>query len=78
MQWKKSSRSQASGGCVEVMRWIKSSRSQANGGCVETAAVDQAILMRDSKDPHGPRLAFAPREWNTFLDSLKHGEFDPA
>lgn len=35
--------------------------------CVEVAAVPDQILVRDSKNPHGPRLALASTTWATFL-----------
>jgi hypothetical protein len=28
--------------------------------------------VRDSKDPHGPVLRFAPQTWRTFARQLKH------
>ncbi|MFJ4565590.1 DUF397 domain-containing protein [Streptomyces caelestis] len=31
------------------------------------AAVPDHILIRDSKTPHGPRLALTPTAWATFL-----------
>ncbi|WP_033212953.1 DUF397 domain-containing protein [Kitasatospora phosalacinea] len=55
--------------------WRKSSYSGANGGeCVE---VDDANpgLVRDSKDPEGPRLAFAAPTWQAFVTGVKAGHF---
>ena len=49
--------------------WIKSSYSTSSGpDCVEVAVPDERhVLVRDSKNPHGPRLALAPTAWATFL-----------
>ncbi|MGW1778879.1 DUF397 domain-containing protein [Streptomyces sp. NPDC002143] len=51
------------------LEWIKSSYSTGDGpDCVEMAAPDrEQVLVRDSKNPHGPRLALAPTAWATFL-----------
>ena len=50
--------------------WIKSSYSTADGpDCVEAAAVPDLILVRDSKDPEGPRLNLTPAAWAAFLPS---------
>ena len=45
--------------------WRKSSFSGANGGqCIEVATVPaDTILVRDSKDTDGPRLAFGREAW---------------
>ena len=45
--------------------WRKSSYSNGNGGaCVEVARnVPGVVAVRDSKDPEGPKLAFAPAQW---------------
>ncbi len=52
--------------------WRTSSYSGNNGGaCIEAAAVPPAVLVRDSQDPHGPVLAFAPRAWQQFADQVK-------
>jgi hypothetical protein len=54
--------------------WRTSSYSGNNGGnCVEAATAARKIAIRDSKDPHGPVLAFAPKDWQRFADRLKAG-----
>jgi len=73
-EWRKSRYSGQNGGqCVEIASvWRKSSYSGNNGGdCVEIASADLAVLVRDSKDPEGPRLAFASPGWRTFLAALR-------
>ncbi|HWE90648.1 MAG TPA: DUF397 domain-containing protein [Pseudonocardiaceae bacterium] len=50
--WRKSSHSGTGGSCVEL--WRKSSYSGTGGDCVEVAA--SLGLVRDSKNPDGPRL----------------------
>ncbi|MEU4257198.1 DUF397 domain-containing protein [Streptomyces fradiae] len=68
LEWIKSSYSGAdTPSCVEVA-WIKSSYSTADGpSCVEVAPAHDQILVRDSKNPTGPRLALAPATWAAFL-----------
>ncbi|GAB2508446.1 DUF397 domain-containing protein [Nocardia heshunensis] len=57
--------------------WFKSSRSQPQGECVEIAFLDaDRIAVRDSKNPSGPVLTFAPSEWDAFTVGVKGGEFD--
>jgi hypothetical protein len=52
--------------------WRKSSYSGANGGnCVEIAAAARTVVVRDSKDPDGPVLAFRPNDWERFADRVK-------
>jgi hypothetical protein len=52
--------------------WRKSSYSGANGGnCIEIAAAGRTVAVRDSKDPDGPALAFAPKDWQRFADQVK-------
>jgi len=52
--------------------WRKSSHSGSGGGdCTEVASTPGAVLIRDSKDPDGPCLAFGPRAWRKFAARLK-------
>lgn len=52
--------------------WRKSSYSGGNGGtCVEVGSVGLAVAVRDSKDPDGPRLAFAAATWKAFAEQVK-------
>lgn len=77
--WRKSSFSGGNGGqCVEVasldVDWRKSSYSGANGGnCVEVADLAPVVGVRDSKNPAGPALLFAPAAWAAFLADVKAG-----
>ncbi|SCL69339.1 DUF397 domain-containing protein [Micromonospora peucetia] len=50
--------------------WRKSTRSGSSGGeCVEVADnLPGVVAVRDSKDPAGPALTFAPAAWTAFLD----------
>ncbi|MDN3359290.1 DUF397 domain-containing protein [Actinomadura sp. DC4] len=59
-------------------RFRKSTYSDGGEGCVEAATLNAARLVRDSKDPDGPTLAFTPAAWTSFLDQIKQGRFDPA
>jgi hypothetical protein len=52
--------------------WRKSTRSNAGGDCVEVADnLPGTVAVRDSKDPAGPALTFAPTAWQTFVTDLK-------
>lgn len=64
------------GGTVDGVSWRKSSFSNTNGECVEFARVADGVLIRDSKNPSGPVLAFTPGEWRAFLAGVRQSEFD--
>jgi hypothetical protein len=52
--------------------WRTSSYSGSGGGqCVEAATIPGAVLVRDSKDPDGPRLAIGRRAWEAFAVKVK-------
>ena len=57
-----------------AITWRKSSYSGNNGGnCVEVGTAARLIAVRDSKDPHGPVLAFGPQTWRRFAARVKAG-----
>jgi hypothetical protein len=57
---------------MEGMNWRKSSYSGNSGGnCTEVATVPGTVLVRDSKYPHGPVLAFGRYAWAAFAAALK-------
>ncbi len=50
------------------LAWFKSSYSTGSGGnCIEVATATATVHVRDSKDPHGPTLAFGRDAWAGFL-----------
>ena len=57
------------------MDWKKSTFS-GTSNCVEVARVGGRLLVRDSKNPDRPGLAFTEHEWRAFISGVKAGEFD--
>ncbi|QUQ68735.1 DUF397 domain-containing protein [Kutzneria sp. CA-103260] len=53
------------------LAWRKSSRSVGQGACVELAVRVDRTLVRDSKNPSGPILAFPQGSVAMFLRELK-------
>jgi len=54
--------------------WRKSSYSGGNGGgCIAVGAQAEAgrVLVRDTKDRHGPVLAFSPQTWRHFAERIR-------
>ncbi len=55
-----------------AITWRTSSYSGNSGGnCVEVGDAARVIAVRDSKDPHGPVLAFNPQTWRRFAAQVK-------
>jgi len=55
-----------------AVTWRTSSYSGNSGGnCVEVGGAARVIAVRDSKDPHGPVLAFSPQTWRRFAAQVK-------
>lgn len=67
--WTKSSYSFANGNCLEA-RWAASVHS-GDTNCVQARAAAGAVQVRDSKNPEGGILSFAPAAWEAFLADLK-------
>ncbi|WP_067678565.1 DUF397 domain-containing protein [Nocardia miyunensis] len=58
-------------------RWFKSARSSGSKDCVEVAFLDEGVVgVRDSKNPTGPALVFAPTEWDAFAANINAGALD--
>jgi len=78
-RWRKSSRSDSSGGAFVELGdvWRTSSHSSDIGGdCVELAGCPHDVAVRDSKDPDGPRLVFGSVAFGVFARRVKAGELD--
>ncbi|MCX4547625.1 DUF397 domain-containing protein [Streptomyces sp. NBC_01267] len=60
---------------LTAANWRKSSYSNQDGGqCLEVADGFAAVVpVRDSKNPHGPALAFATDDWVSFVSAVKDG-----
>ncbi|WP_280399086.1 DUF397 domain-containing protein [Nocardia carnea] len=56
--------------------WFKSSRSGGRTDCVEVAwLAGGRVGVRDSKNPSGPALVFAPEGWDSFATAIRSGRF---
>jgi hypothetical protein len=62
----------------DTLKWVKARASGSSGGnCVEVAGLpDRTRLVRDSKNPGGPRLTVTLRQWRAFVAGVRDGEFD--
>lgn len=68
--------------------WRRTAVSGDTGGdCVEVAVLESLdeghkagagplYVLRDSRDPDGPKLFFTRSEWDAFVGGVKLGEFD--
>lgn len=55
--------------------WKKSTAS-VSSCCVEVLVAEDAVHVRDSKNPGGPKLTFTNAEWDAFLVGARDGQFD--
>jgi hypothetical protein len=55
--------------------WRKS-RNSDQSQCVEVAAMSGRLLVRDSKNPDGPRLMIPLESWRRFTALAKAGRLD--
>lgn len=51
--------------------WRKSTRCGASNTCVEVADARRAVLVRDSTDPDGPRIALDREQWAGLVAVIK-------
>jgi hypothetical protein len=56
---------------MDQLVWRKSSRSGNGGACVELACASGQRLVRDSKKPDGPQLAFSTEAVNRLLRGVR-------
>ena len=66
----------ASGSGLHQIRWRKATGSASDGECTEVACIRETVMVRDSKNPHGPMLAFSATQWRTFIAATRAGMFD--
>ena len=53
-------------------QWRTSTYSGQNGSCIQVAGdLPGFIAIRDSKDPHGPKLMTTPGAWQKFTTRVK-------
>lgn len=71
---------------LSEVRWRKPKRSNADGNCFEAGLVHvpagaglhkhgHLIVIRDSKDPDGPKLYFDKAEFAALVLSMQDGEY---
>ena len=62
-----------------TIEWRKSSRSgtgTTSGDCVEIADLGSVVGVRDSKDPHGPKLALTGAGFASLVAKIKNNRLD--
>ncbi|MCI3931460.1 DUF397 domain-containing protein [Streptomyces sp. AN091965] len=58
---------------LSTAAWHKSSHSAGANDCLEVAdCYPDVTPVRDSKNPHGPKLVFQAAAWCAFIEGLKH------
>lgn len=46
-----------------------------SSGCVEVAVTGEGVMVRNSRDPDGPKLHFTRKEWEEFAAGVREGQF---
>jgi hypothetical protein len=59
-----------------MLPWASPESVGRAAGRENSNPAERRIAVRDSKDPHGPKLAFSPAAWQTFTSGAKQGRFD--
>jgi Domain of unknown function (DUF397) len=76
MNERKSSHSNPSGACIEVGQgWRETKRKSTrcnHGECIEVGQETGVILVGDTKDPAGAKLAVRSIEWEKFLTRVRN------
>ncbi|TDC84781.1 DUF397 domain-containing protein [Actinomadura sp. 7K507] len=52
--------------------WVASRRKTEMASTIEVAGVPQAVAIRDSKDPDGPRLIMSLTDFRRFATTIKN------
>ncbi|MQY05602.1 DUF397 domain-containing protein [Actinomadura macrotermitis] len=62
---------------IDGIEWRKANNSRTNNECVELSTnVADVTLIRDSRDPHGPRLTLRPVGLAVLVGRIKSGALD--
>lgn len=57
---------------LNTVTWHKSSYSQGGSDCLEVAEGHPTLVpVRDSKNPHGPKLMFRASAWAAFVEAVR-------
>jgi hypothetical protein len=59
------------GDCVQV--GFRKADASADTNCVEVGHAQDAVLVRDSKDPDGQVITFTEQRWASLVDAVKTG-----
>ncbi|NHD18081.1 MULTISPECIES: DUF397 domain-containing protein [unclassified Actinopolyspora] len=57
----------------EFFSWRRSSRTQGQGQCVEVGFAENAVGIRDSKNPLAGLLTVERAQWRAFLERIRKG-----
>ncbi|GHH30649.1 DUF397 domain-containing protein [Streptomyces lanatus] len=57
---------------LSTATWRKSTYSAGGNDCLEVADGHPTLVpVRDSKNPHGPKLIFRASTWAAFIDAVR-------